>query len=161
MVIGITVQADEAAVRHDIQALYDRASAASITARTLQDLDAIHDWLDTPDCVYADAGEPRRTWAAMRSYAAQGLQTRLKTFSSRILDLEVRGSTAIATTLVRGVAPIADSEGRFGPKGAIHDVETTATVRDVWTRAAGSWRRQSHDKIVANAITAVDGEKLK
>jgi hypothetical protein len=58
--------ADDTAVRQEIQKTYDRARAKTIAARTLADLDAIHNWLDTPDCVLADYGQPRRTWADMR-----------------------------------------------------------------------------------------------
>jgi hypothetical protein len=153
--------ADQADVRQDLQRLYDRASAASVAARTVADLDTIHDWLDTADCVYADAGQPQRTWSQMRTYAAEGLRTRLKSMTNEIIALDVQDAEATATTRVRGVASITDSEGRFGVKGAMHDVETTATVRDVWVRTAAGWRRRSHDKTVANQVTAIDGKPIK
>jgi hypothetical protein len=44
------------------------------------------------------------------------------------------------------------------PKGTGHDIERTATVRDVRVRTSDGWRRQSHTKIVANTITAIEGK---
>jgi hypothetical protein len=159
--LGNATLADDATVRRELQAIYSRASEASVAARTLADLDAIHGWLDTPDCLFADTGQPRRTWAQMRGYAAEGLRTRLKSLTNAIVSLDVHGDTATATTRVRGVAAITDAAGRFGAKGAVHDVETTATVRDVWVRAETGWRRKSHDKIEPNRIASVDGKPTK
>ena len=146
--------------RREIQAVYDRASHAAVSARTREDIDSIHGWLDTADCVYTDAGQPTRSWAEQRVYAAADLRTPLESLSIQIQEVEVRGSSAIVTTLVKGVARLTDNGGRFGAKGAAHDVETTATVRDVWVKAPDGWRRKSHTKIVANKITAVDGKSI-
>jgi hypothetical protein len=156
-----TATTDDAAVRREIQDIYNRASAASVHARTLADLDAIHRWLDTPDCVFADYRQPHRTWSEMRPYAEQGLRTRLKSFGSEIASLVVQGNMATTTAVVRGVAAVADAQGQFGPKGAVHDIETTATVRDVWVKADDRWRRRSHDKIINNRVTSVDGKVIR
>jgi hypothetical protein len=146
-------------VRRELQAAYDRASAASIAARTLTDFEAIHEWLDTPDCRFKEFGQPFRTWSEMRRYAELGLHTPIISFASTIQTIEMRGDAAVATTLVRGVARIIDQEGRFGRKGAAHDVETTATVRDTWVKS-DHWRRKEHEKIAANAVTKVDGKPV-
>src|SRR5262249_50029189 len=113
----IAVVAAHEDVRREIQALYDRASSATVAARSPSDVDAIHSWLDMPDCVYTDFGRPPRRWAEQRVYAADELRTPLKIFSNRIQHLEMEGTTAIATTLVTGVARITDSAGRFGKSG--------------------------------------------
>lgn len=160
LVVTAGVLAAQGDVRREIQAVYDRASHAAIAARTLADLDAIHGWLDTPDCVYTDAGQPTRRWSEQRAYAARDLRTPLTSFRNQIQQLELDGANAITTTLVIGVARITDRGGQFGPKDADHDVETTTTVRDVWVRTSDGWRRQSHTKIVANRITAIDGKPL-
>ena len=152
-------RAQQADARTEIEAAYRRADAAFVSATTLADLEAIREWLDTPDCMYADFGQPLRRWADMRAYAAAGLRTPIKAFHSSIERLEVDGETAIATTVVKGVAHIVDSDGQFGAKGLAHDVETTATVRDVWVRTTDRWRRKSHAKIVANHVTAIDGRR--
>jgi len=158
LAIAAGVLAAQSDIRREIQAIYDRASAAAVAARILADTDAIHGWLDMPDCVYTDAGQPTRNWAEQRTYAAGDLRTPLQSFSNEIQQLDVEGATATATTLVKGVARITDNGGRFGAKGADHDVETTATVRDVWVRVSDGWRRKSHTKIVGNRITAIDGK---
>jgi hypothetical protein len=155
------IAADNAVVRREIQSVYNRASAAAVAARTLADLDAIHDWLDTPDCVFADYAQPRRTWTEMRGYANEGLRTGLKSFRSEITSLQVQGSVATTTALVRGVAVVKDEQGQFGAKGAVHEIETTATVRDVWVKSNTEWRRRSHDKIVNNHVTSVDGKPVQ
>ena len=154
------VSAAQGDVRREIQAIYDRASAAALAARTIADIDAIHNWLDTPDCVYTDAGQPPRSWALQRTYAVGDLRTPLKSFSNQIQNFEVEGPKAVVTTIVKGVARVTDNGGRFGPKRVDHDVETTATVRDVWVRTSDGWRRQAHTKIGANRITAIDGKRL-
>jgi len=156
-----SVAADDAAIRREIQGIYDRASAASVAARTIADLDAIHQWLDTSNCVFADYGQPHRTWNEMRAYAEQGLRTRLKSFHSEISSIDVHGNVVTTTAVVRGVAAVTDEQGQFGTKATIHDVETTATVRDVWIKTTDGWRRQSHDKIVNNSVTSVDGKPVK
>jgi hypothetical protein len=152
-------RAQQADARSEIEDAYRRADAAFVSARTVADLEAIREWLDTPDCVYADFGQPLRRWADTRAYAAEGLRTPITAFHSSIEHLEVDGDTAIATTAVKGVAHIVDSEGHFGAKGLAHDVETTASVRDVWVRTTDRWRRKSHTKIVANHVTAIDGRR--
>jgi hypothetical protein len=156
----ITLVGAQGDVRREIQAIYNRASSAAVAARTLADIDAIHGWLDTPDCVYTDAGRPARTWTEQRAFAAADLRTPLKSLSNQIEKLEIDGTRHIATTIVKGVARISDGDGRFGTRGADHDVETTATVRDVWVRTSDGWQRQSHTKILANRITAVDGKPI-
>ena len=145
--------------RHAIAAAYERADAAYVAARTIADLESIREWLDTPDCTYADFGQPPRQWAAMRAYAEEGLRTRIVSFHSRVQQLDVNADRATATAIVTGVAHIVDRDGAFGPKGAAHDIETTATVRDGWVRT-DHWRRASHVKIVANRVTAVDGKPM-
>jgi hypothetical protein len=145
--------------RTAIEAAYRRADAAYVAARTIQDLEAVREWLDTPDCVYTEFGQPPRTWAEMRRYAVEGLRTTIVSFRSTIERFEVADDRAVATTVVAGVARIEDRDGRFGQRGATHAIETTATVRDEWVRR-DRWRRQSHTKIVANHVTAVDGKPL-
>jgi len=146
-------------VRGEIQAIYDRAGAATVSARTLADLDAIHAWLDLPDCGYTDFGQPTRTWAEQRRYADEDLRTPMLSMSNHIQKIQIDGRTATTTTLVKGTASIMDFDGRFGSKkGVVHLVETTATVRDVWIKASDGWRRKSHTKIVGNRITAIDGK---
>ena len=172
---GVAGAADDTVVRREIQFVYDRADAAAVAARTLADLDAIHESLDTPDCVFADFGQPPRRWREMREYVAEGLRTHLTSFRSQIVSIDVQSLYVTATTLVRGVAHRADAEGRFGPKDTIHEIETTATVRDVWVKTTvlrsgaplslqqhtdHSWRRKSHEKTVPNRITAVDGKPM-
>ena len=145
-------------VRRDIQAIYDRASAAALAARTYADAEAIHRWLDTPDCLYADFGGTPQNWAQMRSEVELSLETRLTSFSNVIKKIDVQGATATATTQVEGAARIVDETGQIGPKGAEHDVVTRATVRDVWVKTADGWRRKSHEKITPNGIASIDGK---
>jgi hypothetical protein len=54
--------------------VYQKASVAYVAARTLADMEAIHRWLDTPDCRFRDVGQPFRTWAEMRPSVIAGLQ---------------------------------------------------------------------------------------
>jgi hypothetical protein len=157
MTLGCETWVGRSDPRTAIEAVYRRADAALVAARTLADLEAIRRWLDTPDCVYTDFGQPPRGWAAMRDYAAEGLRTPIVSFHSTVQRLDLDGGTAVATTLVTGVARIVDVDGTFGPRGLAHAVETTATVRDVWVRGDESWRRRAHTKIVANRVTAIDG----
>src|SRR4030095_3969452 len=87
----VLVQGD---VRGEIQAIYDRAGAAIVSARTLADVDAIHAWLDLPDCVYTDFGQPPRVWAEERRYAAADLGTPMLSMSNHIQKIQINGSTA-------------------------------------------------------------------
>jgi hypothetical protein len=155
--IGRAQQAD---ARSEIEDAYRRADAAYVSAKTVADLEAIREWLDTPDCVYADFGQPPRRWPEMRAYAVEGLQTPIEALHSSLENLDVVADRAVATAIVKGVAHIVDAEGRFGAKGLTHDIETTATVRDEWVRTTDRWRRKSHTKIVANHVTAIDGRAV-
>ena len=150
-------------VRHDLQTMYQKASVAYVAARTLADMEAIHRWLDTPDCRFRDVGQPFRTWAEMRPSVIAGLQTGITSMTTRIEKIEVdaQSNTVIATTQVQGVARLVDHDGRFGRVGAEHDIETTATVKDTWVKTTAQWRRKAHEKIAPNAITAVDGKPLR
>jgi hypothetical protein len=157
-----------AAVVHDLQGVraaidedYRRADALQVNAKTLADIEAIRQWLDTPDCVYADYGQAPRSWSDMRQYAAQGLGTRLKSLRTDIERLDLDAETLVVVAVVRGVAVIDDRDGRFGASGSSHEIETTATVRDAWTKSAGRWKRKSHIKIAPNHISAVDGKPTR
>lgn len=97
------VGAAQSDVRLEIQAIYDRASTAAVATRTITDIDAIHR-LDTSDCVYTDAGEPPQSLALPKTYAAGDLRTLLKSFSNQIRNFDVEGTTAVSTTVVKGVA---------------------------------------------------------
>jgi hypothetical protein len=140
-----------------ITAAYGRADAANVAARTLDDVERIREWLDTSDCVYADFGQPPRTWSAMRAYAAEGLQTRLVAFHTTIQRFAMANDAILVTAIAKGVARVVDRQGRWGAPGGAHDVETTATVQDNWVKT-DHWRRMSHTKIVANHLTAIDGK---
>jgi hypothetical protein len=59
-------KAPDRRVRRELQKLYNRAGAATVKRKSFADAEAIHAWLDTPDCVYKLAGQPPRTWAEMR-----------------------------------------------------------------------------------------------
>lgn len=142
----------------DIQAIYNRASAAAVSAKTYADAAAIHQWLDAPDCLYTNFMQPARTWEQMRSEVEAGLVTPLSALSSVIRKIEVTGTTAIATTVVEGTARIVDEAGQYGARGAAHDVVTRATVRDVWVKSPDGWRRKSHEKLTPNGVASVDGK---
>src|SRR5947209_3004539 len=71
-------------VGRELQAVYQKASAAYVAARTFEDMDAIHRWLDTPDCRFQDVGQPVRTWAEMRPSVIAGLGTRITSMTTRI-----------------------------------------------------------------------------
>jgi hypothetical protein len=145
--------------QQDIQAVYNRASAATVSAKTYADAEAIHKWLDTPDCTFTTFMQPARTWAQMRSEVEASLATPLSGLSSVIRKLEITGSpTAIATTVVEGKARIVDEAGQFGAKGAAHDIVTRATVRDVWVKSPDGWRRKSHEKLTPTGVASVDGK---
>ena len=142
-----------------IQAVYNRASAAAVSAKSYADAEAIHTWLDTPDCTFTNFMQPARTWAQMRSEVEASLATPLSSLSSLIRKLEVTGSTtAIATTVVESKARIVDEAGQYGAKGAAHDIVTRATVRDVWVKAPDGWRRKSHEKLTPTGVASVDGK---
>src|SRR6476660_3438440 len=124
----VALHAGDLDVRRDIQAIYDRASAAALATKTYADAEALHGWLDTPDCVFADFGQRPKTWTEMRVEVVRGLQTQLRAFSNQIEKIEVQERTATTTTVVRGTAVVTDSAGQFGPKGVVHEIVTTATV---------------------------------
>ena len=142
----------------DIQAIYNRASAAAVGAKTYADAAAIHEWLDTPDCLYTNFMRPARTWAQMRPDVEAGLATPPSSLSTVIRKLEVTGTTAIATAVVEGTARIVDEAGQYGARGAAHEVVTRATVRDLWVRSPEGWRRKSHEKLTPNGVASVDGK---
>jgi hypothetical protein len=93
----------------------------------------------------------------MRGFMLRDLATPPLEFSNRVQRVSRSGATATAVVSVRGVARIADAEGTFGPRGALHMVETTATVQDRWVQTNGGWQRSFHEKIVPNRIVSVDG----
>jgi len=149
-------------VRAAIVENYRRADALQVNAKTLADIEAIRQWLDTPDCVYADYGQAPRSWSDMRQSAAQGLGTRLKSLRTDIGQLVLAADTlVVVVAVVRSVAVLDDRDGRFGARGSRHEIETTATVRDTWTKSAGRWKRKSHIKIVPNQVSAVDGKPTR
>jgi hypothetical protein len=80
--------------RAAIDAAYQRADAAYVAAKTLADLESIREWLDTPDCVYTDFGQPARRWSEMKASAAEGLRTRIVKIQSSVQQFEVNGDTA-------------------------------------------------------------------
>ena len=143
----------------DIQAMYNRASAATVSAKTYADTEAIHKWLDTPDCTFTAFMQAARTWEQMRPEIEAGLATPLASLDSVIRKIEVTGTTtAIATTVVEARARIIDEAGQYGAKGAAHDIVSRATVRDVWVKAPDGWRRKSHEKLTPTGVASVDGK---
>src|SRR5262245_14176778 len=105
----------------DIQAIYNRSSAATVSAKTYADADATHKWLDTADCTFTNFMQPARTWAEMRPEVEASLATPLSALSAVIRKLEVTGTTAIATAVVEGTMRIVDDAGQYGAKGVAHD----------------------------------------
>jgi len=143
----------------DIQAVYDRMSAATVSAKTYADAEAIHKWLDTPDCTFTAFMQAARTWEQMRSEIEASLATPLASLNSVIRKIEVTGTTtAIATTVVEARARIVDEAGQYGAKGAEHDVVTRATVRDVWVKSPDGWRRKAHEMLTPTGVASVDGK---
>src|SRR5438105_4840071 len=76
-------------IRRDLQAAYDKASVAFVAASTLADMEAIHRWLDTPDCRFRDVGQPFRMWSEMRPSVVAGLQTPIRSLTARIDRIDV------------------------------------------------------------------------
>lgn len=161
LALAIAVVQAHDGLRAEIQSLYDRAAAATVAQRSIADVEALRGWLDTPDCVYKNTGQPWRTWAEMRPFVEAELRTPLRSFSLQIQRLEASGTRATAVTVVRGTAGVMDHQGQFGPPGQMRIITTTATVRDVWTKTASGWRRKSHEKLVPNQITEVDGQPYR
>ena len=144
-------------VRRELQKLYDRASAATVKRKSFADAEAIHAWLDTPDCVYKVTGEQWRTWEEMRPVVEAELLAPCQSSSSRIETIERNGGQAITRTVVRRTATVLDRAGQFGPAGQTWTTWTTATSRDVWTRTPVGWRRKSHETLDANSALAFMG----
>lgn len=155
---GVAAAQPAADPQQEIQAVYNRASAAAVAARTYADAEALHRWLDTPDCLYADFAQPPKNWVQMRDQVEQSLAMPMKTLTQVIRKLDLQGTTATATSQVEGTARRVDAAGRYGPKGAEHDIVTRATVRDVWVKSADGWRRKSHEQITPNGVASVDGK---
>jgi hypothetical protein len=142
----------------ELQTLYNETAAAYVRARTIDDLEAIHRSIDTPDCRFIDIGQPPKQWREIRGDLAAGLRAPLQSMSLHIeqLDLDAKANVMIATTTMRSLVRV-----RAGPFGAVHDVEINATVKDSWTKtSAASWLRRSHEQIVAEEIIYVDGKPL-
>ena len=53
---------------------------------------------------------------------------------------------------------LVDTEGEYGTKGSQHRLMQGTLVRDLFVKAAGSWLRVQHDKLVPNGmVVEVDG----
>lgn len=106
----------------NIEQRYTLAFEQFHEAKSLEDLDSINRWLDTPDWQSISNGQPARTWSDLRKYGFKGLWNAGK--------IEWR---VVAFRLTDGGAEV---EMRIGP----------FRVVDTWRQTPQGWRRSRHEK---------------
>ncbi len=152
---------DEAGARQAITAAYARSTSELKRAKNIEDLDAIHAWMDTADWVSVQPGQQPQTWQQMRSYGFSKLFAPFTDMRFDISALKIVGDTAIAEGTFRVTSTMADSDGHFGSKGAFHVIVVAAPLRETWVQTADGWRRKRHEKLVQNHVESVDGKAIQ
>ena len=161
VITATLMRGDVGPVRNQIQAAYTRSIQAMRQAKTIDDLDAMNQAIDTPDWVSIMPGQPPRTWAQLRSYGFANLNPPFDEMSFAIDTLTMKGQgTAIVQGNMRVTATVVNQRGQFGPKGEKNDIVSTAPIRDTWVKTPEGWRRSLHEKLVANKMI-VDGKLLE
>jgi len=133
---------DDAAVRKEIQSIYDRALQGQLAARTPADLDANEKLIDTPDWTSIVNDGPPQHWADVKQYAIAMLG-HPDDLALKIVKFTVAGDRAI---VIARVGPSKDLNG--------NDRSRFALVRDTWVKTNTGWRRTLHEKPVEGKLDA-------
>jgi hypothetical protein len=142
--------------QEELQTLYDRTAAAYVAAKSVNDMDAIHQSIDLPAWKLFDDGKPERRWSEIRSESIGSIPLVAIQFQIDRLEVDPRSNSVIVVAIVQ-----ASMRGKSRPVGAMHEFETSETIRESWVKtSAGSWRRRWTMVIVGESIVAIDGHAI-
>ena len=135
-------RADDASVRNEIQATYDRALRAQRTAKSAEDLDANQRMIDTSDWVSIVNDGPPQGWAEVRKNAIATL-SHPEELAIKIVKFTLVGDRAI---VIARVGPPQDV--------AADNRDRTVLIRDTWIKTSAGWRRKLHEKLARGKLEA-------
>ena len=145
--------ADDAQVRKEIEAKYTSSLQALKAAKSIEDLDADHQRLDTLDWVSIAPGQKPMSWDELRGYGFQNLAAPFDEMSFPIDKLTMKDEK---TAIVEGTITVKATREIDGVK---HLLVSTAPIRDTWVKTPDGWRRKIHEKLAPNQTT-MDGKPL-
>jgi len=148
------------AAQREIQIMFQKAVEGLKQAKTIEDLDALHNTIDTSDWVSIQPGQKPQTWQELRKLGFDALNQPFNHMRFDIKNVTLDGNIAVVEGVLIVGATIIDEEGRFGPKDATHDVVVGAPLRETWVRSANGWRRKIHEKLEPNRALIVDGKPV-
>jgi hypothetical protein len=129
----------------ELQGLYDEISQATMQFVSVEDADQFHSVLYTPDWVFVDTAGQRQTWTQVRDQVLHAPQVESAVQPIQKLSLVPGG--AVTTVNVSTMRGIVDEEGRYGRKGATHQITETTPFRDTWVQNGDQWKLQSRTQL--------------
>lgn len=124
----------------------------------VEDFDAIHRWMDTPDFVLIPRNARPGHWEQVRDNAFEEFMAMQPgdEFELSLESVRVKNDVATVPVRIRVLRKRLD-DGFYGQKGKQREITVTVRARDVWLRSSDGWKRKSRE-IVGAPEFLVDGE---
>jgi hypothetical protein len=150
LLVSTAARGDDAAVRKALAKQYAKADQAL----KRKDTKGVFDTMTADYKMVAPNGmsAPRKQLEMMLPMQLSMLKT-VKSVTTTIDKLTIKGKSAVATATQKLVATAADPRD---PKGGVHTIEQTQTMRDTWVQASGAWKRKQSDTLSNKLL--VDGK---
>jgi hypothetical protein len=126
-----------------LQGLYDELSESPPPQSA--DAAAYHAVLYTPDWAYVDQDGRRYSWPEFQQKQLQDPQVDETSQYVQAVSLTSDGALAMIKRVT--VRTVADTEGRYGPKGRTHALSELTTFRDTWARTGETWRFKTREQV--------------
>jgi hypothetical protein len=91
--------------------------------------------------------KPDPTW--------KGVKKQKVTIDELVMD----GKNAVATVTSKGLYRTTDTAGRYGAKGAEHEMTMVMRFRETWTRVGSAWK-VSKSEGLKGGTTLIDGKPV-
>ncbi len=156
---------DVARTRQEIEAKIASGIQAFKTLKTAEDLDTLHQSVDTPDFVMLAPGKKPILWETMREQMLENLRRHdpAEDFLPRSMSIESFSMPDAQTAITQGVGTesgtIVDREGAFGFKGDKHNLLRASIVRVTWVKLQDGWHRKIQELLGGKLL--VDGKEFK
>lgn len=140
----LLLAADEAAVRNDIQAIYNNTIRGQLNAKTPDDLAANERLIDTPDWVSVVNDGPPQRWKDLQAGLIAALGHFPADFVTKIEKLTLFGDRAVVIARVGALKDVTGDGDR----------SRSVLIRDTWVKTKAGWRRTMHEKPAPGKLDA-------
>ena len=137
LVTSITAGADEASVKKEMYAIFDKSVKQFKTRDIKGFMSMIAD--DYKGKGPGGASQTRATMAAQMKQAMDSTKE-LNKAEMKITKISVSGSTANIESTMTLAMKVVDAAGTMGPKGQLHSVTEVENQRETWVKTKGGWK---------------------